>query len=176
MTQLVLTPLLVVGLCLLPAQQSRPKVLYIEGAFLYVFGKYITWPADSIQAKNPQFVIGILGEDPFGPILEKMVAGKKVRGKEVVVTTYTRLADTRNCHILFVGGMPQRQWNRTFAFHRETAVVTVGTVFEQLDAGCMIVFRVEGDKVTFDIDLGLARDNRLDISSNLLKIAATVRK
>ena len=47
----------------------------IKAAFLLNFAKYTEWPPGGFIAANSPVRIGILGEDPFGEIMEATVKG-----------------------------------------------------------------------------------------------------
>ena len=85
------------------------------GYFAY-FGRYVTWPKPPFAGANNSFVIGILGNNPFGGNLVanrngfminagKVKAGQ-IQGKKITVVQYKSVADfQRNykpCHILFI--------------------------------------------------------------------------
>jgi hypothetical protein len=66
----------------LPALQAQPlpSLAYkIKAAFLFNFTQFIDWPAATFPVADSPFVIGVLGEDPFGPYLDETVAGEKKR-------------------------------------------------------------------------------------------------
>ena len=44
-----------------------------KAAFLYHFTHFVVWPARSLPKSPSPFVIGILGEDPFGTILDQTI-------------------------------------------------------------------------------------------------------
>ncbi|GEM_PF-3979501 len=65
------------------AEDPRTKKEYaLKAAFLYNFGKFVTWPTGDGEQDEP-FVIAILGEDPFGPFIDQALGGKKIKGREV---------------------------------------------------------------------------------------------
>jgi len=52
----------------------------LKGAYLYKFTQYIDWPK---SAPDEAFVIGVLGKDPFGDILDQIARERKIKGKPV---------------------------------------------------------------------------------------------
>ncbi|MGH9859502.1 MAG: YfiR family protein, partial [Candidatus Acidiferrales bacterium] len=67
-----------------PAQQQAPSEYEVKAAYLYYFGKFVTWPLEA-EASGNSFVICVLGEDPFGPALDRTIVGESIRGTNVVV-------------------------------------------------------------------------------------------
>ena len=43
-----------------------PNEYSVKAVFLYSFGRYIEWPENTFHNESDPFVIGIVGEDPFG--------------------------------------------------------------------------------------------------------------
>lgn len=39
----------------------------VKAAFLYNFARFVEWPNNPSNTSLPTLVIGVLGEDPFGP-------------------------------------------------------------------------------------------------------------
>jgi hypothetical protein len=52
--------------------------------------------------EGEHFVIGVLGNDPFGAVLRTIERSKTVGGKKVVVHRFRSMADYTPCHILFI--------------------------------------------------------------------------
>ena len=46
----------------------------IKAVFLYNFAKFVEWPPNVFPDANTPFVIGVLGQDPFGSYLEDTVS------------------------------------------------------------------------------------------------------
>src|SRR5580698_7115353 len=47
----------------------------VKAAYLYNFTQFVRWPEGSLGDDSP-FVIGVLGDDPFGDALDGAVQGK----------------------------------------------------------------------------------------------------
>ena len=45
----------------------------IKAAYLYNFGRYVTWPVEKFLDDRSPVVIGVLGPDPFGAALDRIV-------------------------------------------------------------------------------------------------------
>jgi len=50
----------------------------IKAGFIYNFAKFVEWPSTSFPQSDAPIVIGILGTDPFGSVLDRIVADKKI--------------------------------------------------------------------------------------------------
>src|SRR5688572_7510665 len=65
------------------AQVSREYQL--KAVFLYNFAQFTEWPTNSFSDQNSPIVIGILGNDPFGRVLDKTVEDETVHGRKLVI-------------------------------------------------------------------------------------------
>src|SRR5579863_7152467 len=77
----------------------------IKSGFIYNFAKLVQWPATAFAQADSPIVIGILGDDPFGATLDRIVADKKINGRGLVVRRlkWSRdFKDVKDCNILFV--------------------------------------------------------------------------
>ena len=90
-----------------------------------------------------------------------------------------READTTSlssCHLLFVGPVGTAELAHIVQLTGGTSVLTVGEMDWFVDAGGMIRLFVEGGKVRFEVNAGAAERAQLKVSSQLLKLARSVRR
>src|SRR5262245_35560983 len=79
---------------------AQPTDREVKAAFLFNFPSYVEWPPQAFSGPGEPLVIGILGEDPFGPMLEELVAGRSVQGHPLLVRRLTRLSDAESVHVV----------------------------------------------------------------------------
>jgi hypothetical protein len=48
----------------------------VKAAFLFNFTHFVEWPAQGFPSAQSPMVIGILGKDPFGRILQQIITGE----------------------------------------------------------------------------------------------------
>ena len=58
------------------AQHTAPTEYQVEAAYLYNFGKFVTWPDKGTMNDREPFEICVLGDDPFGGKLEQVAAAR----------------------------------------------------------------------------------------------------
>jgi hypothetical protein len=144
---------------LLCGQQSKPNEYQVKAAYLYNFGRFVKWPSGVAAGKN-DFAVCVLGQDPFGPTLDSTLTGETLDGKPVVIRRLAKPQDAADCRILFVSLTEERRLKEILAAIERAGVLTVS----------------DGDRVRFEINLANAESARLVLSSELLKVAATVRR
>jgi len=153
---------------------GQPATEYrIKAAFLYNFTSFVTWPED--RAGTPGFTLCVLGDDPFGDLLDKL-AGKPVNGKQLVVRRLGSLALLDQCQLVFVSEASTDQIGDALALLRELPVLTVSDIRGFTELGGIIEFRIIANKVRFDINLDAAESSGLTISSKLLSLATRFRR
>jgi hypothetical protein len=135
----------------------------VKAAFLFNFLKFIDWPPSPIGSP---WVIGILGSDPFGEVLDDTVRGKTVGNRIVEVRRYARFADVKNCNILFIG---RTEYER-MGTPTQPGLLTVGEAPGFLKSGGIINFYIEDNRVHFEIQPAVARSTGLHVSAQLLKL------
>jgi len=174
------------------ADPASSKEYQIKAAFLYNFIKFVDWPKEKLPDANEPITIGIIGKDPFGKAFEP-VKDKKVKGKRVVVKRFksmtelkqgendkadleTAIETLRKCHLLFVCASEQKHFKEITKWVKDHSVLTVGDTKGFLEFGGIINFLVEDKKVRFEINAAAAKQAKLKIRSQLLRLAKKVIK
>ena len=63
------------------AALAPPTEYEVKAAYLYNFAKFIEWPPATAHG---EFVIGVLGQDPFGETLDRVLRGKALGDRKIV--------------------------------------------------------------------------------------------
>ncbi|HSB75632.1 MAG TPA: YfiR family protein [Terriglobales bacterium] len=156
------------------AQTPRAPEYEVKAAFLYNFAKFVDWPAQAFPGPSAPLRICVLGDDPFGEKLSRIVQDKSISGRRVVSTAVQAPAETRWCHVLFISRSDSGTMKRELASLRDLPVLTVSESDDFLPLGGMINFVLEQDRVRFEINLGAAERHGLKLSSKLLAVARVV--
>lgn len=143
----------------------------IKAAYLFNFAKFVTWPPRAFSAPDAPYIIGIVGNDPFGDDLDETIRGKTVGGRPFVVHRIASPDAIGFCHILFISDSEARHIERIIEHLRTQPVLTVGEMDGFLKAGGMIRFVMANNNVRFEIAPGTARDVSLQVSSKLIQVA-----
>jgi hypothetical protein len=154
-------------------QQPKASGPQVEAAYLYNFGRFVTWPA---TLSAGQFGICILGEDPFGAVLDSTVSGETIDGKQIVTVRISNVQGAQNCRILFISPSEDKRLKQILAALDKSSILTVSDMPEFVQRGGMIQFVLAANKVRFEVNLATAEEARLQLSSELLKVAAAVKR
>lgn len=166
---------LCVGLVAVPAAQRRPASdIEVKAAYLYNFTRFTVWPPR--QAAAAPLAICVLGSDPFGGVLDATLKGVTVQGAAVVPRRVADARDAPACHVLFISASEERRLDAILAALGHADVLTVSDMPQFAARGGMIQFVNQGGRVRFEIALAPAHDAGLSLSSELLRVAAAVRR
>lgn len=167
--------LLVAAALVLPlrAAVSQPSLqeYALKSVFLFNFCRFIEWPDRAFSSRNEPFIIGVIGDDPFGSMLEETVKGETLRGRSIRIEHYRRPSEIGRCHVLFVTGSDTARFDDVLGAVAGQSVVTVGETESFLDHGGMIALTAERNRVRLSINPSRLRSENLVASSKLLQIA-----
>jgi len=168
--------LLAAGL-MAPAPIARAEAApeyQVKAAYLYYFATFVDWPAQALARHGDDFVIGVLGEDPFGPLLEETLRGKTAHDRRFVVKRFTRVKDALESNILFVSTSEEERLPFILKTVEGAQILTIGETEGFAERGGQIGLRTEGGKVRFQVNVAAAEQAGLRISSQLLKLGTLV--
>lgn len=152
-------------------QPQTPTEYEVKAAFLLNFARFIEWPP---EYETGPICIGIVGQDPFGPVLDEAIKGQGVNGRAFVVRRFRKHQEAAACHIVFFGASEESRLPSLLTRLQPGAVLTVGETPEFCRKGGIINFELAGNRVRFEINFGAAHAARLHISSKLLSLATRV--
>ncbi len=152
--------------------QASPSLEYqVKAAFLYNFAKFVNWPPESFADQNAPILLGVIGDNAFAKLLTDVAAGKSVNGRPVVVKLFKEGQDLRSCQIVFVSSSEENDATQILEKLKESSVLTVGEAPGFIQAGGIINFFIEKNKVRLEINLAAASRARVKISAKLIAVA-----
>ena len=168
---LMMMSLLVAGPA--PAQRAPFDEREVKAVFLFNFVQFVDWPSQAFSSAESPIVIGVLGDDPFGALLDEVVQGEKVRGRRLTVARFRHVEDIKSCHVLFVSPSEAGMYEHILTTLRAQPTLTVGETPMFTRRG-MIRFVTEQNRVRLEVNIDAAKSVGLTISSNLLRSARIV--
>ena len=148
---------------------EKPDEYAIKAAYLFNFARFVAWPAgthcDALR-------IVVVGDDPFGDELDRVLADKRVSGLPLAATRWPRMRDPEPCSVIFVASSERA--DKILESVRARPVLTVGESREFLDNGGAIALVLERGRVRFDVNARAVSEAGLWLDSRLLGLARTV--
>jgi len=148
---------------------ATPTEYQLKAAFLFNFAQFVEWPASAFRTAQSPLIIGVLGDDPFGPYLDELVNGEKVGERPLVPRRFKRVEDIGECHILFISRSESSNLERILGRLRERSVLTVSDIEGFSRQGGMVRFVTENGKIRLRINVEAAKSCNLTISSKILR-------
>jgi len=155
-----------------PAAPPPPSVNEVKAAFLCSFAEFVEWPGTANQGP---VTIGILGKDPFGPLLEETAKVRALQTKALEIRRLTRMEEAARFRIVYVSASEAPRLDQVLRSLEGASVLTVSDIPRFAARGGVIGFVLEGRRVRFEINVAAAERSGLQISSRLLNLARSVQ-
>jgi hypothetical protein len=139
----------------------------VKAAYLAKFPFYVEWPSSAFATPSSPIVLCVVGEDPFGSMLDEAVTGQQVQGRAVTVRRLKNAARDTGCHMVYAGSDARAE-----ALRASTNALVVTD--SPAGAGA-INFVIKDNRVRFTVDDDAAAQSGLAISSKLLSVALAVK-
>jgi len=153
----------------------------VKAACLYNFIKFIEWPDDKTSDSSTPITIGILGEDNFGTAFNE-ITSRKIRDRNLVVKKISDFSaenakpELLKCRLVFVSTSQRQHTGEVIELLRNKPVLLVGENDGFIEAGGIINFVMQDNKVCFEINADSAEEAQLKMASQLLRLAKRVIK
>ncbi len=172
---LLLAPLAVYSDAPLARAAASPPTEYeVKAAYLYNFARFVEWPADAAATRD-HLLLGVIGVDPFGAVLDEIVRDRAAPGdRRLVVRRFTSVEEAAHAHILFICSSEEGRLAQILGALDGASVLTVGDLPRFAERGGMVALTVENHKVRFEINVEAVQRTGLKVSSQLLKLARIV--
>ena len=155
------------------------KAIKVKAAFLLNFVRFTQWPDSAFASPQSPLVVAVVGDDPFGEILEKTFEGKNVGDRKVEIRRFPASArptrdQLRACHLLFVASSESTRLKDHLAAVDGAPTLTVSDLPGFTAAGGMIDLILADGKVSFQINRKAAEAAMLKLSAKLLQLGKVV--
>jgi len=148
----------------------------VKAAFIYNFAKFVEWPPHAFKSAADPIVVCVLGQNPFGNMLDAAVSGKAVEGRTFLVRQLSGEQSSAGCQILFVSSSERKHLHAILGEIKTGGVLTVGETDTFASEGGVINFKIEDGRVRFQVNVDAAEQARLRISAKLLSLAQIVKR
>jgi hypothetical protein len=161
------------GLGRVEQAQSRSEY-QVKAIFLYNFAKFVEWPHEAGEGKGDPVSICIVGDDPFGNLLDDSIKDKAVGGRKLVVRRLKVGQNVKDCQIAFISSSEKLHIRTFLEGLKGASVLTVGEMEGFATLGGVINFTMQESRVRFEVNVEAAERAELKISSKLLNLATIV--
>lgn len=166
--KIALAILFAVSVCAGAAELSEYQ---IKAEFIERFTRFVEWPAGTFKSPADPFVIGVIGHDPFGSVLDALSRQRTIQGRSVQIRRLTSLDAIGSCHILFVAPSEKGRLADIAARAKGSPVLTIADTPGALGAGVMINLYTADNRIRFEINEPRLDEAGFEASAQLLKLA-----
>lgn len=157
-----------------PEKTPADLELKIKAVLVLKLINYVEWPASAFATNNGTFRIGILGDDPFGKLLDEVMAGESPHGRLIEIQRAATPNALENCQLILITTDDKNRSHENCSYFRGKPVLTVGETDQFARKGGMVGFVREKNNVRFEINLEACQAAGLNVSSRLASIARVV--
>jgi len=147
------------------------KEYQIKTAILIKLVQFFSWEDSSFENDASDINFCLLQPDPFNSFIDGVVDMRNIKTKGRTLSI-KRVRDNElgSCHILFLSKQSEKV---TQAYPDNMLLITEDTVLANSDFHLNLF--VEKSKVRFEINVDNIRNSKININSQLLKVAKVVR-
>jgi len=169
--RLLRAAVLVVGGTVLAGTPEAAEQQTLKAAYLCHFLSLTHWPA-----QNSPLVVGIYGTSREGEELAALLPNKVGTLTIKVIRLPLEVQAWGPVDAVYVPSAYQAQVPNLLRQVGAAPVLTIGTSAHFIDEGGMIGFLLEGNRLRFELNLGVASRKGLQISTRLQELARTIRR
>ena len=145
----------------------------VKAAFLYRFTGFVDWPPQSLEPGH--FTIAVLGSRPVAKELARLLVKYPVKNLPARVRLVDHARQALDAQMLYVGTSFLGDLREVTDALERRPVLLVTDHPGGLDEGSAVNFLLVDRRVRFEISLAAAHRAGLQVSSQLLAVAAHVR-
>lgn len=155
------------------AESFSSREYKIKAGLIYNLTKFVEYTQCENQNMSPNFIVGILGEDPFQNEIE-ILNGKTVKGKNLIVKRYRTIEDVKDARILFVSASEAPRIPMIISRLRKRSILTISDMDHFSENGGMIHFITVNNRIRFRVNLNAVKHENLKLSAHFLKLVTIV--
>jgi len=167
--------ILSIGFLMPQSAMAQQREYTIKAVFLEHFTRFIEWPESSeISDTSTPFIVAVIGENPFGSILEQIYAKQKIKNKSVEIRYISTPDEIGDCQILFISRSTKNILPEILSRTRNKPILTVSDTEGFAQQKVLINFYLTEDKIKFEINEKAVHQSGLVMSYRLLSLARIV--
>ncbi|QDQ25003.1 YfiR family protein [Chitinimonas arctica] len=160
----------------LTASWADSEIEYqVKAAYLYKFTSYVEWPESVFSQADSALTIGVLDADVLAEELGKLLVGRTVNNRHIVLKRLKPGAPLTGVQILFIGRHEADRLKALLESLQAQPILVVTESAGALNLGSVINFVQVDNRIRFEISRGMAEKNSLKLSARLLAVAQQIR-
>lgn len=158
-----------------PAQDSREYQL--KAVLLLNLVRFVEWPSSAFKDTNAPVTIGVLGDDPFGPLLDQACRDEKINDRRIAITRCASVNEATNCHLLFVCASERQEFENINTRLANMPVLTVSDTEGFIRSGGIVRLYTQPDhEIKLRVNTEAAKSAGLTVSAKVLRLAEVAHR
>ena len=154
---------------------AQDEQYMLKAAFMERFTRLIDWPYESgIYDTTKPFIIGVVGENPFGSILENLAMIQKIKNKKIEIKYYTHQNFNAMCHMVFITKSEQDNLGKIISIIKNRPILSVGDTKGFAQKGVIINLFFDKNRLSYEINEDVLIHSKLTASYLLLMTAKII--
>lgn len=144
----------------------------LHSVYIYSFIRYVQWPDGET---SDDFVIGVIGDSPLIPHLERMAEVKKAGTRNIVIKKFTTVNDAESsCDVLFLSKEAGNQLQPLLQKVGSESVLVITEAEGMAREGSCINFVIRDGKLAFELNKAAMERAGLKVSTELSRLAIII--
>jgi hypothetical protein len=150
----------------------------VKAAFLYRLTLFMEWPPSRFASEKDPLSLGIVGTDPFGSSIDKVLKDQKVGDRQIKIQRLALTATNTHtsAHILFLSSALAPETEKLVLNVRTLPVLTVGEAEDFTRNGGHVRLYLQENKLRFEINVAALERSGLKLHSQVMKLATRVTR
>jgi len=168
----MLLGILLVSSCVRAGGSSEGNEYSIKAMFLLNFIKYVEWPIEN--TKNT-FQIGVIGESEMFDALTMLASKRSSEGQKVVIKRFEE-KNSENYQMIFISNSDSQPVDELTKKYSTKGVLIITEEEKGKARQSGINLFNQDNRIRFEINLPVIKNNGLKVSSKLLELATKVHQ
>lgn len=151
------------------SQEYQLKAMYLRK-----IPSFVEWPPSAANTSKTAFQLCNLGDYPFGTRLAQEIGGFTVSGRRIELRWVHKEQELDGCEVIFFSRSEVKHYEKILDGLNGKSVLTVGETDGFLEAGGMVEFRFENNRLQMEVNLVAVRNANLKVDARLLALAKRV--
>lgn len=156
------------------AATAPTRAAHAKAAALSNVIAFTEWPKSAFATEDAPLVLGVVGQGSVTALLEQYLANEAWLGRRITLRHVGSSSEAHSCHVIFVTDLEHARWKVLAPAIAGRPILTVSDAAGFAQQGGIVEFVLDRDKVQLKVNLGVAREAGLTISSKVLRIAQII--
>jgi len=150
------------------AYESEDK---LKAVIIGKVAKFVKWK----DRKNDNFVITIMN-NPYGQLFDEIFDGKKIQKRDVELKYIDDIDKLSDTNILYIPASNSKNLNKILEKINGKNILTISDIRGFAEKKGIVQVYFSSQKIKLKINLDIAKEDDLKISSALLRVATVIRE